>query len=492
LNWTPWKKKHKRGFDAADTLNRLVYDWVRAVTSADTEIRNSLTSLRAGSRELERNNDYHKRFLNLCEINIIGHNGFVLQNRAKQPSGEQDTSANQIIEAAWQDWCRKGNCTTDGEMSFWKFSKTVLRSVVRDGEVIIRKVKGYNNKYKFALQAYEADYLDETYNVSRLDNGNTIRMGVEFDQWGKRVAYWMLTVHPGDINLSVNRSQYRIRIDASEIIHLYVADRFHQSRGVPWAHTAMTRIQMVGKYEYTELVAARVGAAQMAFFMPPAGVVGDEYKGDGKDNGNIVKDASPGQFEVLPPGYDVKTFDPNHPNTNYNDFIKGILRGVSSGLGVSYNSLSSDYESVNYSSGRLASLDERDMWRLLQRWVIEDFLNIIFSEWLDIFLISGLTTLPYSKLEKFNAPFWQPRVWDWVDPSSDIDAVIRALDYGLTTKSMELMKRGLDFDDTLEQLKTEKDSTEKSGLQFGKLAEILANMGLYPKTVNIPKKEGNE
>ncbi len=99
-----------------------------------------------------------------------------------------------------------------------------------------------------------------------------------------------------------------------------------------------------------------------------------QYVGDETDSaGNPISNAEPGIFETLPAGYKFSSFLPEHPTAQYGAFIKGSLRGVSAGLGVSYNSLANDLEGVNFSSMRVGAIDERDNWKNLQAWMIEGF-----------------------------------------------------------------------------------------------------------------------
>ena len=44
-------------------------------------------------------------------------------------------------------------------------------------------------------------------------------------------------------------------------------------------------------------------------------------------------EVTPGSFGTLPPGYEMAEWNPQHPNGNYSDFRKGILRGVAAGTG---------------------------------------------------------------------------------------------------------------------------------------------------------------
>jgi capsid protein len=107
---------------------------------------------------------------------------------------------------------------------------------------------------------------------------------------------------------------------------------------------------MLHGYREAELVAARVAASKMGFITSPDG---DGYTEDDlEDTHAPVMSAELGSFEQLPTGMDIKLFDPTHPTSAFSDFHKAVLRGIASGLGVSYASLASDLENVNYSSIR--------------------------------------------------------------------------------------------------------------------------------------------
>ena len=72
-----------------------------------------------------------------------------------------------------------------------------LAAIAEDGEVLIRKVKGFKNDFGFSLQLIEADHLDEQYN----DKEKNILLGVEFDEWQKPIAYHLHKSHPGNNTL---------------------------------------------------------------------------------------------------------------------------------------------------------------------------------------------------------------------------------------------------------------------------------------------------
>ena len=289
---------------------------------------------------------------------------------------------NDAIEAAWNEWGERGIPTTDGKISWLELQNLVMESIARDGEILIRKIPGWDgNKFKFALQPIEADHLDEGKNSAPSSNGtNVIRQGVEFDRWGRPVAYYLRKRHPGDYINFKDKSELE-RIDAKEIIHPFLTERVGQSRGIPWMHTAARRLDQVGEYEEAELVAARVGASQCGFFQKSANVVAPVIADEKDAQGNMIWEATPGVFRELPPGVEFNPFSPTHPNSQYNEFIKATLRGAAAGLLVSYSNLACDLRDVNYSSIRAGLLEERDIWRMIQAWIIGSFHNVSYRDW---------------------------------------------------------------------------------------------------------------
>jgi lambda family phage portal protein len=230
----------------------------------------------------------------------------------------------------------------------------------------------------------------------------------------------------------------------------------------------MRRLNILGEYEEAELVAARLAACQMGFLersnLGIGGVIGDE-----KDSyGNILVRAEPGSFPELPPGVTMKEFRPDHPTSQFYDFVKSVLRGAASGLDISYGSISGDMSDANYSSMRVGLLEERDTWRTLQRWFIQNFHQVVFEDWVKTSLLTNTLSISAQDIDRIiNSAKWQPRGWQWVDPLKDADASILSVNQGLTTRSDVVMAtKGMDLEDLFIQLKLEKELAVKYGLEF--------------------------
>lgn len=467
----PFKKKARtrrpakvRKFAAAE-LNRLTASWDRLNTSIDRDLMTQLPYLRGRSRDLCANNEYAKRFIHQCRTNIVGPVGITLQNRAKDNNGTLDDAANSAIEAHWKTWSMRGNCDVTSKLSRADFERLIVESVARDGEVLFKKVPGYDNDQRYGLQLIEADYLDHKLNRQGTD-GSAIRMGVELDGWGKPTHYHLLKKHPGDLR-GGQRRDHEI-VPASEIVHLFIPMRAHQTRGVPWMHAAMLSLYDLGGYREAAIVAARVGASKMGIFVTPTG---EEYAGDDKDSaGNIITEAEPGTFEQVPEGTTLESWDPTYPHDQFESFNKAMLRGMAGGLGVAYHTFASDLEGVNFSSARAGVLEERDMWMVLQQWLVDGFNAQVYPEWLlhqlmerNILLPNG-SALPAAKFDKYNAATWQPRRWAWVDPLKDIKANREAIDARVRSISSVIREAGDDPDDVFLEIQTERAKLEGMGI----------------------------
>lgn len=413
------KRLYVRKYNSADA-GRLFKDWLSGGSNADTEIYQALGILRNRARDLARNNDYVIRFLNMVKTNVVGHSGVSLQIKSRRANGKLNKVANDVIESGYREFCKKSNCTVSGQLSMIDLLKLIVTTVPRDGELLIRKIKNYPySVHMFSLQPIEADQLDHRLNMT-LSNGNKIVMGVEKNRWGRPVAYHLLSKHPGDTLNSAYQRFDRERVPADEMIHLFIHERVNQSRGITWLAAPAARCKMLDGYEEAELVASRTGASTMGIFVKPDT---DDFLGDDDDeddnDSDVTFDAEPGTFKEAPTGYDLKVFDPNHPNAAFADFEKAILRGISSGLNVSYVSLANDLEGVSYSSIRQGELADRDHWKMLQTWLVEHFCTEIFESWLMQFLSFGESGLMLRDFDTYNAPVWRPRGWQWVDPEKE-------------------------------------------------------------------------
>lgn len=446
---------------AAD--NRLTGDFLQGITSGRQELKGDLQKLRARSRQLCRDNPVARRFLALCAENVIGHKGIRLQAKAENARGELSTDLNGRIEEAWCDWGRPATCTVTGYSSWPHFQAQILQTVARDGEAFVRRVRGYPNRYGYALQLLDADQCDEGFDRKAGPGVNQIISGVEVDGWGKPVAYWLWSDHPNDA-YGVLRLRQRVRVPADEVLHLFVPKRAGQVRGEPWLTPVIIWLQMLYGYAEAELVAARTAAAKMGFI-----VQGEEALGtDPEQDYPTTMQAEAGVIDRLAKGETFQAWDPTHPSGNFGPFLNTVLHLVAQGLNVSHANLTGDLSQVNYSSIRAGMLAERDQWRLLQAWFAEHCCQPVFEGWLPMAMLSPWLTLPGGDASRyFTAATWQPRGWAWVDPQKDVQAAVEARKHGMTTLRRILAEQGDDLEELLMERAEEDALLAEYGITLG-------------------------
>ena len=93
------KPMRKRNYAAA-RVGRLFGDFNQSGNSADSELRFTLEVMRNRSRELVRDNEFARRYMNLLKTNVVGEHGFHLQVKARNDDGSLDATGNAVVENA--------------------------------------------------------------------------------------------------------------------------------------------------------------------------------------------------------------------------------------------------------------------------------------------------------------------------------------------------------------------------------------------------------
>lgn len=466
--------RHAKRYYQAGSVDRLSSNWSTEVISIDDVINRNLKTLRARSRDQYQNNDYASRFTSLLRTNIVGPNGVIIQAtvendaRYQKTAGKYDQVVNDAIEAHLKNWSRRESCDVSGRLSWIEIQRLAIQTVGVDGECILVMDDSAPNVYGFSVRLVDANALDVDLNVEPTANKNRIRFGIEMDAFDKPVNYYFKTRHKMSNDAFMHSGKAYDIVPAHKVLHLFITEAVGQKRGIPMMAGALFRMNMLSGYEDAAITAARVGAAKMGFFTSPDG---DGYTGAGvDDDGAVITDVAPGTFEQLPQGVDFKPYDPDYPHQMYAEFVKTCLRGISSGLNVSYHALSNDLEGVNYSSIRAGVLEDRETWKSLQNWFIEGLVRPVYERWLMSSILRGAIVLPnggtlrQSELERYYAASYQARRWAWVDPQKDTTANVLAVQNGLKSRGEIIREQGRDPEDVWRELAEEQQRLTQLGL----------------------------
>jgi lambda family phage portal protein len=484
----PSLKASTRIYEAAMPSNTQA-DWSAWLTTGNYEIFHGSRVVRARVRDLERNNPYVKAFLRELRSNVFGYHGIQLAAKVPNLKGPNlNARLNVAILAAWKEFRRRKNYEVRQLFTGVETDKTILQRMAVDGEVLIQFIRGpaAGNKFNFALQVLENDFLDIFYNTS-LPGGGRVTMGVETNAFGRPQAYHVIDYPATDLFAS-NQQAPRKRIPAKDIVHVFIPERLGQVRGMSSFSANALDLRTLDKFEEYTLIAQRAFAAKMGTIESQPGA--QPYEGQGTTKtGETISELQAGVIEEMPFGKTLKFFDPQVPGANYGEFRKSHLRKIAAGLGVIYNSLSSDFESYNYSSARAAKDVENDWWRELQRFYADHVLANVFEEWLPYAILSD--TIPGASILQTELILanieWQGRGFPYVDPTKEVGSSLNAIDGGLTSRRRELAERGIEYEPFLDELARDKALEEERGLVFSNPAN--RNPNVVP-TAEEPGSEG--
>lgn len=447
-----------RYWDAAKT-DRLTGAWITEEIGINKSLEYRLQTIRARAQDMERNHPIIRRWISLLDQNVIGASGFKFQPQIPSDNGERyDQAANDIIETHWKRFAR--NPEISGRFNLAALSRLILRRVAVDGEVFLLEVADPTTEYGYALQIIEASKL--AYDLNR--ESDNIVMGTKVDGFGRPIEYYF---RKGKLR---NSTEYEV-IPASRIRHICRHDFAEQQRGYPWAACVMEPLEKLSKYQEAEIVAAITASAKMGFFTKTQA----ELIPDGKSpNEPFAIDATSGTIEGLPPGWGFQAWDPQHPTSAYPAFVEAKLQEIASGLNISYFTLANDLTKVNYTSSRTGLLEDRQYFELLQNWLIDQFLQPVFEQWLSIALsLWRITTatgsaLPSSKIDKFRQCRFQGRRWQWVDPQREVNAAILSMQHNLKSPVRIMSEMGIDTWDEYSDLAMAQGWRKELGLsEFG-------------------------
>lgn len=355
-----------------------------------------------------------------------------------------------------------GFITKDGQMGDLDLDALILRTLIIDGEVFIRIDRDAKNPFGLSFEILDGLCIDTDKNQLETEYQNAIIAGVEIDRNGQPIKYHYRRG---------NSENYQVgaieEIPAAEIIHIYKKEFVGQVRGFSELCASIDSLKQLDDYAIAELFAAKIAACQNVFYERNGQTAGDWMEQTADDDpGKFIAELSPGEASIVPQGYTVKSVSPTHPNTNFGGFCKAIVRRIASAVGVSYNRLAHDYESVNYSSLREASIDEGKTYTTLQRFLVDNWKSIQYELFVKSYLANTNTRLKPSKFKEYLNYQFICRRDGLFDAAKEIVSVERKLKLGLSNPIIELESMGMDVEEVLDGWKRWQEMLDKRGLQF--------------------------
>jgi lambda family phage portal protein len=336
-----------------------------------------------------------------------------------------------------------------------------MECIVESGEVVIlaHTMESEDDQIPLKIQVLEPDHIDTAKDgLPALDeNGNPvgwITQGIEFDNRGRRVAYWLYEQHPGAHRLPAKSFVSR-RVPAERVIHCYRVDRPGQHRGVSWFAPAIATLQDGADLDDAVIVQQKSAACLTGIITTPEGMpvqLGEQNQID-----EVRQRIEPGTFARLQPGQTI-TFSTPPANQQYEPVVKRNLFRLSAAMGITYEDQTNDYERVNFSSARLARLSH---WGNVYHWQWGMLIPLVCE---GVWQWAMGAAVKVGLLDRVPRAEWTPPTMPMIEPDKEGLAYQRLLRNGGMSGEEMARERGKDPRRLLDEIQRWQDELDSRGI----------------------------
>jgi lambda family phage portal protein len=428
-----------RAFDGASTDRRLS-GWRASSSGPNAENDGALERLRYRARDLARNN----RTVAAAALQFSGQTvGTGISPRAVDSRKTMRQKAND----AWARFV--DTCDPEGQQDYNGLLATTARALFVDGECLHRWIAGVDKRPFGRIKILEADHLDESRGQVPAANAVAANsyQGIDFDEWGARVGYWLFPVHPGETSVLRIPGQ-SVRVAAADVDHFFHVARPGQFRGISWLAPSIVALRGVDDVVEATIWRKRIEACIGLMIRTPEAQGAAPLVGQQKtdDRGRIEETLAPGKILRFGPGEEASTLDPT-TSTDTVDFVRSQLYAFCATTGIPYHAITGDVSQANYSSLRAATLAGNVVLDMVQWLVLAPRVKAAWRRvmWAEAYMTGD------ERFKSVRCELSMP-VRPWVDPVKEITAKVMEIRAGLQSMPDALAERGLDWEAQLAEL----------------------------------------
>lgn len=457
--------------------------WLSGGSDADADIVDNLETLRNRSRDLYMGSPLATGALKTVRTNVVG-SGLALNAQVDAKflglTEEQAKEWEENTEREWRLWSESVNCDAERRQTFFQLQSLVLLSALMSGDVFVTMpvIPRKGCAYDLRIGLIEADRVCNPLNASTTAN---ILGGVEVGTYGETVAYWVAKHHPGAIpRMGQDLQQEWKRVLAfgtttgrRNVLHIMAdVERPAQRRGVPMLAPVIEALKQLSRYSEAELMAAVVSGMFTVFVKSntPDSPLATAF------NPSMQVDKDPNAYEMgngsivaLDEGEEVQIADPSRPNPNFDPFVIAICRQIGAALEIPYELLVKNF-TASYSASRASLLEAWKMFRMRREWLVGNFCQPIYEEWLTEAVLKGRVQAPGFFDDPAIRAAWCGAEWfgdaqGQLDPKKEAEAAKIRVDEGFSTREREAAElTGMKYDQIHAVRKREEAMRRADGL----------------------------
>ena len=454
------------GRHGASFAKKSLLGWLSGGASADEDIVDNRETLCARSRDLFMGSPLATGAIKTVRTNVIG-SGLMLNAQIDYKylgmTEDEAREWEENTEREWRLWAETVDCDAERKQTFYQLQSLVLMSALMSGDVFVTLpiIKRPGSVYDLRVGLIEADRVCNPQN--NIPKGANILGGVEVDKYGAPIAYWISKLNPNSHprwNQKTKNEWKRVLAFGAttgrrNVLQVMAdVERPAQRRGVPMLAPVIESLKQLARYSEAELMAAVVSGMFTVFIksdtpneplqqmFDPAQKVDNAPRSYELGNGAIVG---------LGENESIETANPGRPNTAFDGFVIAISRQIGAALEIPYELLVKNF-TASYSASRAALLEAWKMFRMRREWIVGNFCQPIYQEWLSEAILKGRIKAPGF----FDDPAIQA-AWcgaDWygdsqgqLDPLKEANAAKVRVEEGFSTREREAAElTGMKYD----------------------------------------------
>lgn len=475
-------------------------------SSVKADVDTHLPTLRARSNDMFINSPLGASAINVSRMNVVGAGLKVspkVDYRALGITPQEAKEWQRNVQREFALWAEGTSCDLYRKNSFYDMQDICFMSSLVDGDAwaaVKYRPPTPDNPYSIRIQLIEASRVSNPdlsatagclplgmVEMTNSKNGNRIISGVELNNDGAVVAYWIANRVPYDL-VTNSRLLEWTRVEAfnrytgaPNVLQISHEERPEQYRGVPIMAPVIEKLKQTDRYTNAELTAAIVKSFFTLFFTHGLehsqsdinNVLNSTYKDSVTPEDMEGIEVGPGTLNLLPEGVDVKSMDASRSMSTFEPFVNTLVSQIGAALLIPSEVLLSRFQG-SYSAARGALLQAQAAFKTRRTWFARDFCQPVYEAWLAEAVARGRIQAPGYGSDPALTKAWSGADWfgpvmGLLDPEKEIRAAALRIKYGLSTGERESAEiTGTDYDDNIDQLAIESESWLNAGLAVPK------------------------
>ncbi len=467
-------------YTGASRTRRQTKEW-RARKSAPDSTSMERSILTDRGHDLFRNAPIARGAVQTDTTNVIG-SGLMLQPRIDRDvlnlDEDQAEELEKKLKREFNLWADSLESDVRWTIPFNRSHDMAFSNFLIAGDVfnILRNFKSNSTPYTLSCQLIEGARVS---NPGVTPDKVGLVGGVEQNDLGAPIAYWVSRFHPGQVRLKREHKWDRVDRFAPEtgrlnVIHLFKPERPGQTRGISWLAPIIELLKQLTDYTEAEIMAAVISGMFTVFVKTKGGEGIDNTTDLGDETGATTSDKdykmATGAIIDLDLDEDIETANPGRPNTAFEPFVQAIMQQIGVALNIPFEILMKHFTS-SYSASRAALMEAWKVFISQRKWFMRIYCQPVYEAWLDEAVAIGRISAP----GYFNDPMVKRayRGTDWIGPprgmikeKEEIQAAEMRVEGGYSTRAEETAAlTGGDWNAKHPQRVKEKELRVEGGLE---------------------------